>query len=118
MVFYLCYPSLYTGKGGPVRDGIGEDNASGALIVSLGDVLEAFLACCVPDLQLVLAIAYGHGLDFEVHSNGGNVGVLEAILAEAGDKVSLAHATVSDYYNFRHVVIAIVLLRFLHAINY
>ena len=50
MRFYLTHPVLYIGERLFTVDGVGQDDAHGALVIGLGDGLESLLAGSVPNL--------------------------------------------------------------------
>ena len=77
-----------------VIDGVGEDDASSALVVGLGDVSEPFLTSGVPDLQLDLGFPNLDSFQFEVDADGGHIAVLEDPVTEFGQQVSFAYSTV------------------------
>lgn len=110
----LAHPPLDIFEGAAIDDGKCEDDAGGPLVVGLGDVLELLLACGVPDLQLELLIVDLDGFDFEVNADGGDVGLLEVVLAEAHDEVGLADAAVANDDDLGHVVVVDVFLCFFH----
>lgn len=79
-----------------IDKGVCEDNSCGSLVVGLCDVFEPFLAGGVPDLHFHFFAIEDEGLDFEVDSDGGDVGLFEMIFAEAGDEVGFADTAVAD----------------------
>ena len=81
IVFNLIHPFFYILEGDSICDGEGEYDACRSLVVGLGDVLEAFLASSVPDLQFVLLVLEVDGLDLEVDPDRGHVGLLEVVFA-------------------------------------
>jgi hypothetical protein len=83
-----------------VIDAIGQDYATGALVVGLRDVAETLLAGRVPDLQADLGVIDTDGLDLEVHSNSGYITVFEDAVVELGEQVCLVDPTVADYDHF------------------
>ena len=62
----LPQPVLERLEGGEVVNRVGHDDAHGALVVGLGDGLEPFLACGVPDLKSYFFVLDFDGFDFEV----------------------------------------------------
>ena len=60
-------------EGAGVIDGIDHQYSSCPFIVGLGNVLEAFLAGGVPNLQFDPLLSDGDGFYLEVHSDGGDV---------------------------------------------
>jgi len=100
IAFDLLDPAADVLEGLFVIDAIGQDYATGALVVGLRDVAETLLAGRVPDLQADLGVIDTDGLDLEVHSNSGYITVLEDAVAELGEQVCLADPTVTDYDHF------------------
>jgi hypothetical protein len=87
----LMHPPLDVFERSAVGYGKGEDYARRAFVVDLRDILEPLLTRSVPNLQLVPYFADRHCFYFEVDTNGGHVGILERVLAEAGYEVGLAN---------------------------
>ena len=114
VVINLAHPPLDVFEGAAVDDGKREDDASRPLVVGLGNVLELLLSCGVPDLQLELLVVDLDGFDFEVDPDGGDVGLLEVVLAEAHDEVGFADPAVADDDDLGHVVVVDVFLCFFH----
>ena len=69
IAFDLLDPASDILEGLLVIDSIGQDDAAGSFVVSLGNVSESFLACSIPDLQPDFGTINGNGLDFEIYSN-------------------------------------------------
>ena len=93
----LPHPLVQAFEGGPVINGVGEDDARGSLLVGLGDGPVAFLAGSVPDLQLEPLVVDGEGLCLEVNADGGDVVFFEGLVDEVEDEVGLADAAIPDY---------------------
>lgn len=100
IAFDLFDPAADILKGLFVIHPIGEDDATGSLVVGLRDIPKAFLSGGVPDLQSNLGIIDGDGFDLEVDADGGHVAVLEYSIAELGEEVGLTDSTVPDYDHF------------------
>ena len=114
VVIDLTHPPLYVFEGAAIDDGKCEDDAGCPLVVGLGDVFELLLSCGVPDLQLELLVVDLDGFDFEVDSDGGDVGLLEVVLAEAHDEVGFADPAVANDDDLGHIVVVDVFLCFFH----
>jgi len=105
VVFDLGDPSVYVFEGRSVDDGIGQYYARCAFIVGLSNILESLLPSSVPYLQSVPPVANCDRLNFEIHANGGDVGLFESALAVAGNENSFSDAAVPYYYDLCHVII-------------
>lgn len=111
----MGHPPIDVFKGGAVGDGIGENDACGSFVISLSDIFEALLSGCIPDLQFVASVAYGHGFDFEIDSDGGDVGLLEGAFTEASDEYSFSDGAVSDDDDFGHEIVFLCFFRGVHS---
>lgn len=100
----LLHPTFNVRERSGIYDGINHEYASSALVVGLGNVLESFLASCIPDLHFEFFITHDQRFDFEVNTDGGNISVSEVILAEAGDKVGFTNPTVTNNDDFDQIV--------------
>lgn len=72
----------------------------GSLVVDIGDVFETLLAGSVPDLHFDFEPFYQESFDFEIDSNGGDVGVFVGVFAETGDEIGFAYSAISDDDSF------------------
>lgn len=81
-----------------VGDRVAEDYPMCPLIISLRDIPIPFLPRRVPDLELQPMVIDSKRLDLEVDSDGGDVVLLELVVAESYQDVGLAHPAVSNDY--------------------
>jgi len=97
MDFDLLDPVLDVLEGLPFINGVSEYNPHGSPVVGLSDGLELLLTSSVPNLQSDLIIPNEDCLDFEVDSNGGEVGGHEVIIAKLEQHVGLAYPAVANH---------------------
>lgn len=76
---------------------VGQDDATGSLVVGLRYIAESFLPCSIPNLQADLGVIDSDGLDLEVHPDSSHVAILEDSITELSEQVGLAHSAVSNY---------------------
>lgn len=72
-------------NGRTVRKVAHNGDGMGAAVVGGGEGAEALLAGRVPDLELAAAAVNGDGADLEVDADGGDGGVAEDVVGEAGE---------------------------------
>lgn len=68
-----------------VIDAIGQDDATGSLVIGLSDVPESFLSCSIPDLQSGFGTINRNGLNLEINSDGSDVAILEDSITKFGE---------------------------------
>ena len=105
----LFDPACYILEGLLVIDGICEDDTGRSLVVSLSDVSKSLLSCCIPDLQLDFRVINVDGFEFEVHTNGGYVAVLEDTIAELSQQVGFTYPTVAYDDDLSKEIVFVVL---------
>ena len=105
VVVNLRYPSVDILKWVAVDDGICEYDSCCSLIVGLGNIFEAFLSGCVPDLESVSAVADSHSFYLEVYADGGDVWLFECAFAEASYEYCFADAAIAYDDDFGHEIV-------------
>lgn len=86
--FNLVHPVLNRSEGFPLSDIISDYDSVGALIISRGDSLKAFVASGVPNLKLYLLFVDLHLADFKVDTDCWHKVISESVLLGKVIKVS------------------------------
>ena len=88
-----------------------------SFIIGLSDVSESFLSGCIPDLHFDTLIINIQHFYFEVHSDGGNIVLLEDSFAEISKHIGLSNSTVSNYDDFEKHIWSYIFLWVRHLLN-
>mmetsp|Transcript_17737 Transcript_17737/g.27392 ORF Transcript_17737/g.27392 Transcript_17737/m.27392 type:complete len:256 (-) Transcript_17737:53-820(-) len=97
-------PLLYIVKRLLIRYIIDDDNPMRTAVIRRGNSTETFLSCCIPDLQLDSLSVKLNSADFEINSNGRDVGFSVGIICEPKQQTRFSDAGVSNKEQFEKVV--------------
>ncbi len=89
----------------PVIDRVYKNNPSRPFVVSFRNSFEPLLPGCIPDLHFDFDAIDVNGFDFEVDSNGSDVGYFVLLVGVPEEDVRLAHGRVANDYNLDQIVI-------------
>lgn len=99
---------------GTVAHTVGKHNACCSLVIGFCDGTESLLACCIPELEFDSLVSDGDSLSLEVDPYGGDIVVLECLVAEARlrgcvpkDEVGLTDSSVADDNDLEDVIVGI-----------
>eukprot|EP00356_Strombidium_inclinatum_P009785 CAMPEP_0170481290 /NCGR_PEP_ID=MMETSP0208-20121228/1788_1 /TAXON_ID=197538 /ORGANISM="Strombidium inclinatum, Strain S3" /LENGTH=198 /DNA_ID=CAMNT_0010753963 /DNA_START=52 /DNA_END=649 /DNA_ORIENTATION=- len=104
----LMHPLLHIIKGLAVGHVVHDDDAVGSTVVACCERAEAFLAGCVPNLELNILSVHLDVLDFEVHAYGVEEVLVERIFGVPDEEATLADSTVADQQHFEEEVATVV----------
>ena len=80
--FYFGDPVIQVKETLPLIEVKDQKDAFRALVVSIGNCAVAFLSRCVPNLQLHFSVAVVERSESEIHTNSGNVILVEFVIRE------------------------------------
>ena len=98
-------PVLEVVKGFPIGDAVDEDHSGCTFVVGFCDGFEPLLAGGVPYLHFDFDAVDIDGFDFEVDSDGGNVGHFILLVDVPEKYVSFAHRGITNDNQFYQVIV-------------
>eukprot|EP00531_Pseudo-nitzschia_arenysensis_P013583 CAMPEP_0116145440 /NCGR_PEP_ID=MMETSP0329-20121206/16591_1 /TAXON_ID=697910 /ORGANISM="Pseudo-nitzschia arenysensis, Strain B593" /LENGTH=178 /DNA_ID=CAMNT_0003641039 /DNA_START=390 /DNA_END=925 /DNA_ORIENTATION=- len=107
----LVQPLLYIVEGFLVSDIVDDDNSVGAAVIGRCNGAESFLSSGIPDLELDCLSVQFNRSDFEINTNGGNVGFGVSVVRESKEQTRFTDTGVSNEKELEQIIAEKVIKR-------